>query len=176
MSSSPRRHFRLGQYAARQLGRDRGGDEPHTDAFRPAGLGHEEVKANCTRSARESFPNGSATVGRTACDVYYALFRPRCARRINLTPANGADELLNWLREQEIPALHRQQQNRRLSAPARRRSSAGINISPPLSAPRCAARQARARTCRSCAALAGLEGGSRYLVRWRQRSRHGLCP
>ena len=63
-----------------------------------------EIIANCTRSARESFPDWFGDKWQAAWDDYYAYF-DQVRARIGIHPLNGAAELLTWLAEQKIPAM-----------------------------------------------------------------------
>ena len=63
-----------------------------------------EIMANCTRSARESFPEWFGDKWELAWDDYYSYF-DKTRERLGLTPANGAEPLLKWLQENKIPAV-----------------------------------------------------------------------
>jgi len=63
-----------------------------------------EILSNCTRSARESFPDWFGDQWQVACDDYYAFF-DKIRGRMGLHPTEGAHDLLLWLKEKEIPAL-----------------------------------------------------------------------
>ena len=63
-----------------------------------------EILANCTRSARDSFPDWFGDKWEEACKDYYAAFDKVRVRR-GLDPAQGAADLLAWLLENNIPAL-----------------------------------------------------------------------
>jgi len=64
----------------------------------------EEILANCTRSARESFPEWFGDKWQDAWKEYYDTF-VQVRQRMGITKANGATELLAWLREKKIPAV-----------------------------------------------------------------------
>ena len=65
--------------------------------------GLDEVKANCVRSARESFPEWFGDRWQEASDVFYARFSE--VQMKNITPLEGSAELLAWLKTQGIPAF-----------------------------------------------------------------------
>ncbi len=64
----------------------------------------DEIKLNCTRAARESFPEWFGDDWKKAYDVYYQGF-DEVRRKRSITPLNGAPELLTWLQQQKIPAF-----------------------------------------------------------------------
>lgn len=64
----------------------------------------EEIMTNCTRSARESFPDWFGDKWQAAWEDYYGYF-DKVRQRMGITPANGATDLLVWLQENKIPAL-----------------------------------------------------------------------
>jgi phosphoglycolate phosphatase len=64
----------------------------------------EEILANCTRSARQSFPDWFGDKWEEAWKVYYDTF-VKVRARAGIDKADGADELLVWLKENKIPAL-----------------------------------------------------------------------
>jgi phosphoglycolate phosphatase len=64
----------------------------------------DEIIANCTRSARESFPDWFGDKWPEAWDIYYAEF-DKVRTRIGISPMNGAVELLAWLKASHIPAM-----------------------------------------------------------------------
>jgi phosphoglycolate phosphatase len=64
----------------------------------------EGIMANCTRSARESFPDWFGDQWQIAWEDYYAYF-DKVRTRIGIHPISGAVELLVWLKAQGIPAL-----------------------------------------------------------------------
>lgn len=63
-----------------------------------------EIMANCTRSARESFPDWFGDRWPAAWTDYYAYFE-KIRGEIGITPLNGAAELLAWLKGQGIPCV-----------------------------------------------------------------------
>jgi phosphoglycolate phosphatase len=63
-----------------------------------------QVLANCTRSARESFPDWFGDKWQAAWDDYYGYFHEARAR-IGLHAVKGAAELLAWLHQNDIPML-----------------------------------------------------------------------
>lgn len=64
----------------------------------------EEVKKNCTRSARESFPEWFGAEWQKAYEIYYKDFdEERRKRDIKVLP--GSHELLLSLKEKSIPAF-----------------------------------------------------------------------
>ena len=63
----------------------------------------QEVKAECTRSARESFPEWFGDRWQEASDVFYGQFKQSPLK--NLSPLNGSVELLQWLSQNDIPAV-----------------------------------------------------------------------
>jgi phosphoglycolate phosphatase len=65
---------------------------------------HKNILANCTRSAREAFPDWFGDKWQDAWKVYYDRF-VEVRQREGLTKADGATELLAWLKEQNIPAV-----------------------------------------------------------------------
>lgn len=64
----------------------------------------KEILVNCTRSARESFPEWFGDKWEDAWQEYYSTF-DKVRKRMGITPANGATELLEWLYNHKIPAL-----------------------------------------------------------------------
>jgi phosphoglycolate phosphatase len=62
----------------------------------------DEVRVNCTRAARDSFPEWFGAEWKKAYDIYYAGFDAERKKR-TLQPLPGAAELLRWLKAQEIP-------------------------------------------------------------------------
>jgi phosphoglycolate phosphatase len=63
-----------------------------------------EVRANCTRAARDSFPEWFGAEWEKAYAVYYKDFDDvRCKRDIQALP--GAYELLQWLKARNIPSF-----------------------------------------------------------------------
>ena len=64
----------------------------------------EEVRRNCTRAARESFPEWFGAEWKKAYDIYYQGFdEERRRRQISVLP--GAHELLLWLKQNSIPSF-----------------------------------------------------------------------
>jgi phosphoglycolate phosphatase len=64
-----------------------------------------EIKANCTRAARDSFPEWfGAENWKKAYDIYYDHF-DRVRKMASITALAGAEELLRWLKAKEIPAF-----------------------------------------------------------------------
>ena len=63
----------------------------------------EEVKAKCTRSAREIFPDWFGDRWQEASDIFYARFS--AVQMENLSPMNGSADLLAWLDTKQIPLL-----------------------------------------------------------------------
>lgn len=63
-----------------------------------------EIIANCTRSARESFPEWFGDKWQSAWEDYYAYF-DGVRSRMGLHPAAGAADLLAWLQDNQIPAM-----------------------------------------------------------------------
>src|ERR1700722_10491762 len=64
----------------------------------------DEIKLNCTRAARDSFPEWFGKDWEKAYDVYYKGFdEVRRRRDIKILP--GAYELLMWLQQKKIPAF-----------------------------------------------------------------------
>ncbi len=63
-----------------------------------------EVAAQCTRSARESFPEWFGDDWEKAYKMYYTGFDEVRKRRA-ITPLSGALDLLQWLKAQSIPAF-----------------------------------------------------------------------
>ncbi|MDR3424547.1 MAG: HAD family hydrolase [Alphaproteobacteria bacterium] len=64
----------------------------------------QEVLANCTRSARESFPDWFGDKWQTAREEFYDHFG-KVRQRAGIHPTDGAVDLLAWLYESKIPAL-----------------------------------------------------------------------
>jgi len=63
-----------------------------------------EIIENCTRSARESFPDWFGDQWEAAWADYYAYFDIVRAR-IGIHPMNGAADLLMWLYDHKIPTV-----------------------------------------------------------------------
>lgn len=64
----------------------------------------EEIKANCTRAARDSFPEWFGTNWEKAYEIYYRDFdKVRRTRPIKVK--NGAFEFLQWLKSLGIPCF-----------------------------------------------------------------------
>ena len=63
-----------------------------------------EVSACCTRAARDSFPEWFGDQWEKAYDIYYRGFDEIRKKRDIVTLA-GANDLLQWLKEQSIPAF-----------------------------------------------------------------------
>jgi phosphoglycolate phosphatase len=64
----------------------------------------DEIRANCTRAARESFPEWFGDNWKKAYDTYYKDF-DEVRRRRDIKVLPGAQELLLWLQEQSIPSF-----------------------------------------------------------------------
>jgi phosphoglycolate phosphatase len=64
----------------------------------------EQIRANCTRAARESFPEWFGADWKKAYDIYYRNF-DEIRRRREIPMLRGAEELLRWLKAQAIPAF-----------------------------------------------------------------------
>ena len=64
----------------------------------------EEILVNCTRSARESFPEWFGDQWQVAWKEYYDCF-VKVRDRMGINKAHGADEILAWLKEMKIPAM-----------------------------------------------------------------------
>jgi phosphoglycolate phosphatase len=64
----------------------------------------DEVKANCTRAARESFPEWYGAEWKKAYDIYYKDF-DEVRRRRDIKVLPGAHELLLWLKAEGIPSF-----------------------------------------------------------------------
>jgi phosphoglycolate phosphatase len=62
----------------------------------------EQIHANCVRAARDSFPEWFGDRWQEASDVFYARFS--AVQMANLSPLPGAEPLLKWLGEQNIPS------------------------------------------------------------------------
>lgn len=63
----------------------------------------DEIQSNCTRAARESFPDWFGQERwQEAYSVYYKCF-DEVRRRVGIHKKSGADELLNLLKERNIP-------------------------------------------------------------------------
>jgi len=65
---------------------------------------HDEILANCTRSARESFPEWFGDKWQTAWTEYYDYFM-KVRQRAGINKAYGATEFLLWLKDVHIPAM-----------------------------------------------------------------------
>lgn len=63
-----------------------------------------EIMKNCTRSARESFPEWFGDNWQAAFDDYYATFEKR-RDQTGVHPLAGAHDLLSWLQSQHIPMV-----------------------------------------------------------------------
>jgi phosphoglycolate phosphatase len=63
----------------------------------------DEVKNNCTRSARESFPDWFGDRWEEATEVFYARFKK--VQMQNLSPMKSAGDLLAFLSKQGIPCM-----------------------------------------------------------------------
>ncbi len=63
-----------------------------------------EILANCTRSARDSFPEWFGDRWEEAWEDYYNHFG-KVRERVGISPLPGAEELLKYLKEKQIPAL-----------------------------------------------------------------------
>ncbi|MDR3449291.1 MAG: HAD family hydrolase [Alphaproteobacteria bacterium] len=63
----------------------------------------EEVKANCIRSARESFPDWYGDRWQEASDIFYGCFKN--IQFDDLKPLRGSADLLKYLAAQKIPAF-----------------------------------------------------------------------
>ncbi len=61
----------------------------------------EEIRKNCTRAARVSFPEWFGDKWKAAYDFYY--HHVGNSRLDQISPTNGAVELLQWLKEKNIP-------------------------------------------------------------------------
>lgn len=64
----------------------------------------DEVKANCTRAARDSFPEWFGKDWKKAYDIYYDHF-DRVRRSAKIATLLGAEELLRHLKTTGIPAF-----------------------------------------------------------------------
>jgi phosphoglycolate phosphatase len=64
----------------------------------------EGILANCTRSARAAFPEWFGEKWEEAWHVYYDHF-VKVRSQMGINKAHGAEELLEWLQDKEIPAL-----------------------------------------------------------------------
>ncbi len=64
----------------------------------------DEIKTNCTRAARDSFPEWFGDDWKKAYDIYYDHF-DRVRKMSSITPLAGAEDLLRWLKAQNIPAF-----------------------------------------------------------------------
>ncbi|MDD4616628.1 MAG: HAD-IA family hydrolase [Alphaproteobacteria bacterium] len=64
----------------------------------------EEILANCTRSAREAFPDWFGDKWEQAWGEYYDYF-VKVRERMGINQAHGATELLEWLKQNNIPAM-----------------------------------------------------------------------
>jgi phosphoglycolate phosphatase len=63
-----------------------------------------EIKANCTRAARDSFPEWFGADWKKAYDLYYDHF-DRMRKMSKITPLAGAENLLHWLKAKDIPTF-----------------------------------------------------------------------
>jgi len=64
----------------------------------------DEVRHNCKRAARESFPDWFGDRWREAYDIYYKGFEVIRQKR-PLAEMHGASDLLQWLKQSNIPAF-----------------------------------------------------------------------
>ncbi len=64
----------------------------------------DEVRANCTRAARDSFPEWFGEKWKKAYDIYYQGF-DEVRRKRKITPLAGAVELLQWLKQEGLPTF-----------------------------------------------------------------------
>jgi phosphoglycolate phosphatase len=63
-----------------------------------------EIKTNCTRAARDSFPEWFGADWQKAYDLYYQRF-DQVRKSAKIRPLPGSVELLRWLKTQKIPAF-----------------------------------------------------------------------
>jgi phosphoglycolate phosphatase len=63
-----------------------------------------EIKKNCTRAARESFPEWFGKDWQKAYDIYYDHF-DRVRKMASITALTGAEHLLRFLKTQNVPAF-----------------------------------------------------------------------
>jgi phosphoglycolate phosphatase len=63
----------------------------------------DEAKANCSRSARESFPDWFGDRWQEASDIFYARFS--AVQMSCLNPLKGSAALLKWLLDVQIPSF-----------------------------------------------------------------------
>ena len=64
----------------------------------------DEIMANCTRAARESFPEWFGDKWESAYEFYYKGF-DEIRKRRTIQPLRGAENLLLWLKNRDIPAF-----------------------------------------------------------------------
>jgi len=65
---------------------------------------YDEILLNCTRAARDSFPDWFGANWKDAYDYYYATF-DELRRNGEITTRPGALELLDWLKSQNTPCF-----------------------------------------------------------------------
>lgn len=63
---------------------------------------YDEILANCTRAARDSFPEWFGAKWKEAYDFYYKSF-DELRKNAEISVKPGAEELLTWLKEQKVP-------------------------------------------------------------------------
>ncbi len=63
-----------------------------------------EILANCTRSARDSFPDWFGDKWEDAWKEYYDRF-DHVRQRLGITPLEGAEDFLKYLKQKKIPAV-----------------------------------------------------------------------
>jgi phosphoglycolate phosphatase len=63
-----------------------------------------EIKANCTRAARDSFPEWFGAKWQEAYDYYYRRF-DEVRKESKIKELNGAETLLRWLKSQNVPCF-----------------------------------------------------------------------
>ena len=71
--------------------------------FGEAAWSLSEVKAKCTRSAREIFPVWYGDRWQEASDIFYSRFS--AGQKDSFLPLNGSIDLLAWLEAQKIPSV-----------------------------------------------------------------------
>ena len=71
--------------------------------FGEAAWNINEIKANCVRSARESFPDWFGDRWQEASDIFYSRFST--VQMESFLPLNGSADLLVWLETQKIPSV-----------------------------------------------------------------------